>query len=107
MDQLMKFGKNMIKKKTGGDSSDSGSGGGGFGNPMAMLKQFDRDGDGNITENDFVLAVNQMGLGSVGETAVRAAFKRIDKNKNGKLDMSEALGLVEVVKDLFKSKSSA
>lgn len=42
-----------------------------------------------------------MGLGSVGESAVRAAFKKLDKNHNGKLDFSEALGLVGVVKDLF------
>ena len=46
-----------------------------------------------------------MGLGSVGEGVVRSAFKKIDKNQNGKLDMSEALGLIEIVKDLLpKSK---
>lgn len=46
-----------------------------------------------------------MGLGSVGEGPARSAFKKIDKNGNGKLDMSEAMNLVEVVKGLMpKSK---
>jgi hypothetical protein len=51
-----------------------------------------------------VIAINEMGLGSIGEHAVRAAFKKVDKNRNGKLDMSEAMGLVEMVKGLM-SKS--
>jgi hypothetical protein len=52
------------------------------------------------------LLIDQLGLGSVGEHAVRAAFKKVDKNKNGKLDTSEALELVKVVSNLF-SKSKA
>jgi hypothetical protein len=44
----------------------------------------------------------------IGEEAVRLAFKQLDKNKNGKLDMSEAFAAYEVVKDLFaKFQNSA
>jgi len=46
-------------------------------------------------------------LGSVGDTAVRHAFRQLDKNKNGKLDMSEAWSAFETVKHLFeKAKAS-
>lgn len=51
----MKFGKGMMKQKSGGESSGGGSGG--LGNPLALLKQFDRDGDGNITENGLFLCL--------------------------------------------------
>ncbi len=51
------------------------------------------------------MVVNQMGLGSVGEHAVRAAFKQVDKNKNGKIDMNEALELVRTVSNLFQQKA--
>lgn len=42
MDQVFSMGKKMFGKK---------SGDGGGSNPLAFFKQFDRDGDGNITEN--------------------------------------------------------
>ena len=55
-----------------------------------------------------MLAVNQLGLGSIGESAVRQLFKQVDKNKNGKLDMSEALGVLDLVKGLLgKSKGGS
>jgi hypothetical protein len=61
MNHLFNIGKNLIGKNLGGDGSNLGgfgglSGGGGGGmldglaNPMAMFKQFDRNGDGMITE---------------------------------------------------------
>ena len=40
MSNLFSMGKSLF-----------GGGKGGGSNPLAMLKQFDRDGDGNITEN--------------------------------------------------------
>ncbi len=56
---------------------------------------------------DFVQAIQKIGLGSVGDTAVRHAFRQLDKNKNGKLDMSEAWSAFETVKHLFeKAKAS-
>ena len=47
-------------------------------------------------------AVQSLGLGSVGEQAVRAAFKQLDSNHNGKLDLSEALAAFEKIQHLFK-----
>ena len=47
-----------------------------------------------------------MGLGSIGESAVRSLFKKLDKNHNGKLDFSEAVGLIKVIKDMISKKSS-
>ena len=49
MDHLMKFGKSMMKN----DSSGSG-----MGNPLAYLKKFDKDGDGNITENGLKILIS-------------------------------------------------
>ncbi|RNA21920.1 hypothetical protein BpHYR1_012210 [Brachionus plicatilis] len=80
----------------GGDSS------GGL-NPFTVFKQFDHDGNGKITEDDFVAAVATLGLGSVGEYAIRAVFKQIDSNGNGKLDMSEAVAGFEKIKSLMPS----
>jgi hypothetical protein len=67
MDQLMKFGKNILNKpKASGDNNsgsntsatssgtNSSSNSGGkisLSDPMSLMKTFDRDGDGNITEN--------------------------------------------------------
>ena len=48
-----------------------------------------------------MLAINDLGLGSIGEGPARSAFKKIDKNGNGKIDFSEALALLEIVKDLL------
>lgn len=86
----------MGKKFLGGGGDDLGG--------LSVLKQFDKNGDGSITEEDFVIAVNEMGLGSVGESAVRMAFKQLDKNGNGKLDLSEALGALNTIKSLLSKQ---
>jgi hypothetical protein len=79
-----------------------GSGGGGDGgfNPLSLFSQLDKNGDGKITEEDFVGVVQQAGLGHVGEMAVKQIFRQLDKNRNGKLDMSEALAAFEQVQQL-------
>jgi Ca2+-binding EF-hand superfamily protein len=87
---------NAGKSFLGGGHGSSG----GF-NPMAMFQQLDRNGDGHITESDFVEVVQQAGLGSVGEHAVKQIFRQIDKNRNGRLDLSEALAAYEQVSHLF------
>ena len=52
-------------------------------------------------------AIQKIGVGSGGETAVRHAFKQLDKNKNGKLDMSEALAAFETLKHLFEKAQAS
>lgn len=42
-----------------------------------------------------------MGLGSIGDEAVRQVFKQVDSNDNGKLDMSEAMKAYEIVTNLM------
>lgn len=74
---------------------------GGF-NPLTLFKQLDKNGDGQITESDFVAVVHEAGLGSVGEIAVKQIFRAIDKNHNGKLELSEALAAFEQVQQLAK-----
>ena len=50
----------------------------------------DRNGDGLITEADFVIGAHEMGWGRVGEEVARAAFRHYDKNRNGFLDPEDA-----------------
>lgn len=84
-----------------GSSFFGGEGGRGL-NPFTVFKQFDRDGNGKITEDDFVAAIATLGLGSVGEYAIRAIFKQIDSNHNGKLEISEALSGFDKIKSLIQ-----
>ena len=72
MEGLFNYG---VKALSGNGSEIGGM------SPLNILKQFDRNGDGSITEDDFVLAVQEYGLGQVGEFGARAAFKQIDTNK--------------------------
>ena len=94
MNQLFSIGKSLIKNKNNGGGTGNignsnvagGSSSGGF-NPLAMFKQLDKNGDGKITEEDFVIVINQLGLGSIGEMAVKGIFRQIDTNRNGVLDI--------------------
>ncbi len=54
-----------------------------------------------------MLAIQSLGLGEAGNEAVKAAFRQIDTNQNGKLDMSEAMAAFELIKNIFsQSKNS-
>jgi Ca2+-binding EF-hand superfamily protein len=100
MDHLFKMGKDLLMN--GGNSSSSSSKGS-F-DVMGILKQFDKNGDGKITEEDFVLAIKPLGLGSIGETSVRTVFRQIDKNNNGILELNEAIGAYEALMRLFNQQ---
>lgn len=50
---------------------------------------------------DFVEAARQYGLGSLGEMAIRGAFKSVDKNHNGVLDLNEALGAFQYLQGIL------
>ncbi|RMZ96893.1 hypothetical protein BpHYR1_053331, partial [Brachionus plicatilis] len=52
-------------------------------NPLPLFKQFDKNGDGKITEEDFILAIEKLGMGEVGENIVKSVFEQIDTNGNG------------------------
>ncbi len=51
-------------------------------------------------------ALKKLGLGSMGDTIARQAFKQVDGNGNGKLDMSEVMQAYEIVKDLMAKAQS-
>lgn len=102
MDHLFKMGKDFLMNG-GGSNSSAGSSTGGF-DVMGILKQFDKNGDGKITEEDFVLAIKPLGLGSIGETTVRTVFRQIDRNNNGILELSEAIAAYETLMRLFQQK---
>ena len=72
-------------------------------NGFNILKFLDKNNDGKITEEDFVLLVEQAGLGMIGKAIVKKVFQSFDTNKNGCLEQSEVLGAFEKVKDLFNS----
>ena len=69
-------------------------------NPFAMFNQVDRNGDGTITEQDFVLMFQSFGIPG-GDMFAKQAFRYVDKNRNGRLDMSEAVQAFEVIKNLM------
>lgn len=52
--------------------------------------EFDRNGDGRITESDYIIASRQHGFGYPGEVAYRSAFRAMDLDGNGILDNYEA-----------------
>lgn len=60
MNQLFSIGKSLFK---GASKNDDGNNGlfGDLLNPMTVFKQFDQNGDGKITEDDFI--VGKYGLG--------------------------------------------
>ena len=77
MDKLFKIGKGIFKDKTHGDGGGGGgSGSGGYGPPPSgdnfagasggsppfganmLLKQLDKNNDGQITEDDFIIMVS-------------------------------------------------
>ena len=70
-------------------------------NPAIVFKKLDRNGDGKITEEDFFIAIKELGFGSVGEKVVRVIFEEIDTNKNGQLDFHEALACFDIIKKRF------
>jgi hypothetical protein len=74
MNNLFSIGKGLLKGDK--ESHGKGSHSGGL-NPLSMFKQLDRTGDGKIMEDDFVLAIESLGLGGVGEHAVRQVFRQI------------------------------
>lgn len=69
-------------------------------NPLAMFNQVDKNGDGSITEEDFVIMFESYGIPG-GSMLARQAFRYVDKNRNGRLDMSEAVQAFEVIKNLM------
>lgn len=93
MNNFFNYGMNAL-------SQIGGSGGGS--NIFSILSQFDRNGDGRIMEDDFVAAVNQYGLGAIGEYAVRNIFRQLDTNRNGQLDLNEAIQAFQLVQSYLQ-----
>ena len=53
-------------------------------------------------KKDFVSAIAKLNLGPFGEQGARMAFKQVDFNGNGALDMSEVMQAYGLVKDFVK-----
>lgn len=69
--------------------------------PMSMFQHLDANGDGRVTEEDFINIAEKAGLGFIGKLAIKQAFRRfLDKNKDGTLDLNEAAAAFEHVKHL-------
>ena len=49
----------------------------------------DRNGDGLITEEDFMIGARRLGWGEIGADVARSAFRLYDKNGNGYLDSED------------------
>ncbi|CAF1050075.1 unnamed protein product, partial [Brachionus calyciflorus] len=69
-------------------------------NVFTILQAFDKDGNGVITEADFVIAAYQNGYGHLGEMAARNTFRQLDTNRNGLLDIHEAVNAFAILKGM-------
>ena len=61
----------------------------------------DYNGDGLITEADFVLGARMRGWGPIGEDVARSAFRSYDKNRNGFLDAHDVNGAYTYIYRLY------
>ena len=76
----------------------SSSNGGYNTNPFT---QFDKNYDGLITQSDFSLASSQNGFGYVGQDVMNSAFRTMDRNHNGYLDVNEAANGYNMLNRLY------
>jgi hypothetical protein len=49
-----------------------------------------------------VVVVQNLGLGSIGDSIIRKVFKTLDINKNGELEKSEVDHAVNIIKSIAK-----
>lgn len=92
---------NLIKKAKDNSSKNEDEN-----KPIAIFKKLDLNNDGIINEEDFFIALNSLGFGPSAEKLAREIFNQIDTNKNGQLDLSEALDCLNKIKNKIKSKKS-
>ena len=104
MDSIFKIGKSLLSSNSGDKQFGSFFEDNGFNSAKTLMKQLDKNGDGQITEEDFVLFLKPFGLGGMGDTLARMAFKQVDKDKNGVLDITEAVGALDVLRSLGAMK---
>jgi hypothetical protein len=60
----------------------------------------------NKKQIDFVAAIAKLNLGPFGEQGARYAFKQVDFNGNGALDMSEVMQAYGLAKDFVEQQIS-
>lgn len=70
-----------------------------------LTEKFDLNKDGKVNIEDAVTFVRSLGLGDMGEKAVRHLHKKIDKDQNGELDAVEIWALIQKLKVLLPSGS--
>merc|ERR1711865_201038 len=63
-----------------------------------IFDYFDKDGDGNITEQEFVMATQALEGSPQG--ACEAVFKVVDSNGNGKIEANEAAEFIGGMADV-------
>ena len=47
-------------------------------------------------------AIHHLGFGSVGDEAVRMAFRQLDTNRNGRLEFMEAISAYNRIQNIFQ-----
>ncbi|CAF0708239.1 unnamed protein product [Brachionus calyciflorus] len=74
-------------------------------NPIAFVRAYDQDNKGYITERDFLKVAYQNGYSIVGEIEARNAFRMLDKNGNGILDLNEAAKGFDILREMALRRS--
>jgi len=73
-----------------------------------LFRNFDRDGDGNINYNEFLLGI-QLPLSGVRLEVVNKAFEILDADNSGVIDLKDCVGVYDASKhpDVQQGKKSA
>ncbi|KAL7670578.1 hypothetical protein ACOME3_005514 [Neoechinorhynchus agilis] len=74
---------------------------------QAVFSYLDKDGDGFLDFEEVMMALQQIGLGFLGQTVVLPAFQMVDTDGNELIDFDEFNSLVEMLQNVRSQFSPA
>lgn len=71
----------------------------------SAYSSLDRNGDGMITEEDFVQHTQSYGVPGLQQNMIREAFRQIDINGNGRISINEVMTILKILMRLLGGNS--
>ena len=71
----------------------------------SAFASLDRNGDGMITEEDFVQQTRSFGVQGLEQNMIRDAFRQVDINGNGRVSINEVMNILRILMRLLGSGS--